>query len=162
MRVVGAFASILNSSIHIPLVVFVFFSGIVVILYCMTPILEHYNYVNSARYIGKFLSYFCHQLTNRSIKIGHYPMGLCARCISFYTFLTIFLGLRIFGLLVNKASKYIVILLLLPLTIDGGIQLLLHLESSNGMRVITGFFAALACALSESNTYIKYRDINYV
>ena len=86
-----------------------------------------------ARYWG------CHQLPHRSFFIMGYQFPLCARCTG------IFGGIIIASIHVCSNKSHIdyysfpcMIILLLPLIVDGSVQLATKYESNNTKRVMTG------------------------
>lgn len=92
-----------------------------------------------------FLSQLCHRMPSRSFWILEVPMGLCSRCTGIY-----------FGILISLcffffAKKYftkkylkISLLILLPLVIDGSLQLMGTYLSFNIIRLITGLLFGIS------------------
>ncbi len=77
----------------------------------------------------------CHQKPERSFFINGYQFPLCARC----TGVLIGYLCSFFLLIFNCVINYLVCLLfLVPLILDGGIQLLFNILSNNTRRFITG------------------------
>ena len=79
----------------------------------------------------------CHQKPESSFFIRGYQFPLCARCTGvllgyIFSFLLLFFGCSI--------PYLICVLLLIPLILDGGIQLLYNLMSNNIRRLVTGVF----------------------
>ena len=102
---------------------------------------------------GVYLSgdYMCHQHSNRSFFINGNQMPYCARCTG------IFLGLS-FGFLVGALYRVRVgfalyILLVIPLALDGMLQLITPYESTNLTRIITGNLAGTFSSLIFAYVY---------
>ncbi|NPA76079.1 MAG: DUF2085 domain-containing protein [Euryarchaeota archaeon] len=93
-----------------------------------------HNPVFHAVYISG--DYMCHQHADRSFFINGNQMPYCARCTG------IFLGLA-FGLFLAayfrvRMGFLLYFLILIPMALDGGIQLITSYESTNLTRIITG------------------------
>ncbi len=77
----------------------------------------------------------CHQKPERSFFRNGYQFPLCARCTGILVgYLCSFL-LLVFGYLINCV---VCLFFLVPLILDGGIQLLFNILSNNTRRFITG------------------------
>lgn len=83
----------------------------------------------------KFILCFCHHLPERSIKFFGIENYLCARC--FGILCGSFVGL--FILIFCPMPFFLALATLLPLVIDGSVQVLTKYESTNLKRFITGF-----------------------
>jgi len=88
----------------------------------------------------------CHQLSHRSYEYNNNQMPFCARDVG------IFLGLAI-GFIVSLGRKInltlpIVILSLIPIGLDGTIQLVTEYESTNPKRIITGMIAGITTGIA--------------
>ena len=88
----------------------------------------------------------CHQLSHRSYEYNNNQMPFCARVVG------IFLGLAI-GFIVSLGRKInltlpIVILSLIPIGLDGTIQLVTEYESTNPKRIITGMIAGITTGIA--------------
>jgi len=87
----------------------------------------------------------CHQIAARSFFLNGNELPFCARDVG------VFLGVAIgFGFVTfyrYKMKPWLALLGLVPIGIDGGLQLVTSYESSNPLRVITGFIAGAALAL---------------
>lgn len=82
----------------------------------------------------------CHQMPERSFFIKGYQFPVCARCTGVMLGYIISFILRIVGTRINFILCTIMIL---PMAIDGGIQLLTSYKSNNIKRLITGIFAGI-------------------
>ena len=88
---------------------------------------------------------YCHQKSERSYTLNGNQMPFCARDEG------IFLGLVI-GMVVATVTRYeisvkLLVLGIVPMAIDGGLQILTGYESSNPTRIVTGVLAGAAIAL---------------
>ena len=82
----------------------------------------------------------CHQIPERSYFVAGYQFPVCARCTGValgYITGIVCLVLR------KKLSSKMAGLLILPMSIDGGVQYVTSYESENDRRTITGFFAGI-------------------
>lgn len=92
--------------------------------------------------IKKFLgiAFMCHQRPDRSFFIRGKQFPLCARCTGIL--IGYFLG--IFTAICTGCSNYcFYLILLLPMVIDGVLQLKFKKESNNIRRVITGILGGI-------------------
>ncbi|WP_459500503.1 DUF2085 domain-containing protein [Bacillus sp. C1] len=76
----------------------------------------------------------CHQNKNRSFHYHNHYFPLCARCTG--ELIGLFLGIALYFYF--QFPYFIYILGMIPLVIDGGLQLLTSYQSNNSKRVITG------------------------
>lgn len=87
----------------------------------------------------------CHQLANRSYFLNDNQMPFCARDVG------LFLGLALASGAVTfvryKIYPPLVLAGLIPIGIDGGLQLVTEYESNNLLRLATGLLAGAALAL---------------
>lgn len=88
----------------------------------------------------KLGSYTCHQIYERSFSYKGYQFPVCARCTGIFMgqiigVICIILGLRI-NFLWSTA-------LIIPMVIDGLIQLMKIIKSNNIRRFITGFASGI-------------------
>ena len=79
----------------------------------------------------------CHQKPERSFFINGYQFPLCARCTGILLGYILSILLLFFEF---KLSNIVCLLLLTPLIVDGSIQLLCSIMSTNKRRLITGIF----------------------
>jgi len=106
----------------------------------------------------------CHQKAERSFFINGNQMPFCARCTAIWAGIVIGLALMIFYKI--KLDEKIVILIIIgiiPIGLDGIIQLAGFWESNNLIRLITGSITgfvvgiAIAIILNELNEIIEFR-----
>ena len=88
----------------------------------------------------------CHQLSNRSYEYNGNQMSFCARDVG------IFVGLAL-GFIFALGRKVeltlpLVILSLVPIGLDGTIQLFTDYESTNIKRIVTGIIAGFATGIA--------------
>ena len=87
----------------------------------------------------------CHQIVNRSYFLNENQMPFCARDVG------LFIGLAagsLFALFVRLSVNPLFLLIgLVPIAIDGGLQLVTSYESFNALRLATGIVAGAALAL---------------
>ena len=113
-------------------------------LYDNKKVIQEMNPVSKIVYYLGDLN--CHQLSHRSYEYNNNQMPFCARDVG------IFLGLAI-GFIVSLGRKInltlpIVILSLIPIGLDGTIQLVTEYESTNPKRIITGMIAGIATGIA--------------
>lgn len=108
-------------------------------------------------YIRKICGLFCHQKKERSFCIGNYVFPLCARCTGVMTGFIIAVSCLSLNFYMNV---YLSLILILPMTIDGGIQYFGLNESTNVRRFITG--TAGGIGLSYTYYYIIKLFLNSI
>ena len=91
----------------------------------------------------------CHQKASRSLFINQNQLPFCSRCTAIWIGVAIGLFLSLF-LKINLTPRFLGIFLicLLPLAIDGFGQLLGFWESTNLIRILTGFPAGFASGVA--------------
>lgn len=87
---------------------------------------------------------FCHRRKDRSIRFFGLEKVLCSRCLGMLVGGTVGLVCVICHVRVDPAWS---LLLLLPLVVDGFLQLLRDRESTNGTRLVTGFLFGVGLPL---------------
>lgn len=97
---------------------------------------------------------FCHHIPERSIRFFGLENYLCARCLGMLFgiicgFILLFTGIRI--------NILLALLLLIPLVLDGFWQVLSDRESTNKLRLITGYLCGISAPFLgfTSGTFIK-------
>ncbi len=93
-----------------------------------------HNPVIHAVYISG--DYMCHQHSNRSFFINGNQMPYCSRCTGIFTGLAF--GLLLSAIFRVRIGFLLYFIILIPLAVDGGLQLLTPYESTNIMRIVTG------------------------
>ena len=87
----------------------------------------------------------CHQIATRSFFINGNEMPFCSRDTGLFFGLAFGLGIATF--VRYKIKPWLALAGLVPLALDGGMQLLTNYESNNPMRLATGIVAGIACGL---------------
>lgn len=125
-------------------------SWVLAVLGILAPILEASRSSMAASVYG-FLSYFCHQRPSRSWFLLGSNLGLCARTFSLYASLAVF-GAALLSS--NRLRKWVSgwsmswgVLLITPLVVDGGAQLVGGWTSTNLLRAMTGILAGIGVLL---------------
>lgn len=98
-------------------------------------------FLSVADTIYQFFSFFCHQLSYRSLYFNDIQMPVCSRCASIYVATAlglVFFRLKGCGKKEFKMNWPLFILLFAPTALDGFTQLLGWRESTNLLRLITG------------------------
>ncbi len=118
-----------------------------VVLPLLAPVLMAEGHQTLADMIYRPFHLICHQLPDRSFHIFGYKMAYCERDFAIYA------GILFLGLLYGASDRKIraatlteVVLLSLPIAIDGFTQLFGWRESTWELRVITGSLFAVAVA----------------
>ena len=136
-----------------------FLSGIALlnILPILAPIFAKIGFSIPAKIIYWIYSFFCHQLHWRSLHICDYQNGWCSRC-TFMGFNILLSGLAVKFLKMKPLKWYWVLVLILPMALDGGIQTVMTLigfgpfqsidyMSTNFFRMVTGSIFGLGFGL---------------
>ncbi len=92
--------------------------------------------------IYQFFSFFCHQLPYRSLFFDGIKMPVCARCASIYIATAlglVFFRLKGYGRREFRMNWLLFALLFVPTALDGFTQLFGWRESTNLLRLVTGF-----------------------
>ncbi|HEX7103798.1 MAG TPA: DUF2085 domain-containing protein [Nitrolancea sp.] len=113
----------------------------------IAPVLESSGHRTLASFIYDPFSLICHQVPDRSFHILGYKMAYCERCFAIYG-ATLLLGL-VYGASrrsMRPATILEVVVLNIPMALDGFTQLFGWRESTWELRVITGSLFALAVA----------------
>jgi uncharacterized membrane protein len=106
------------------------------------------DFLASVIYIG--FSHSCHQLPERSFFIFGYKMAVCQRCTAIYAgflLMTLIYPLirKIDG--VKTPGKLLLVAALIPMGLDGGLQLIHVYQSNPIQRVVTGGIFGLVLPL---------------
>ena len=98
----------------------------------------------------------CHQLEERSYFLNGNQMPFCARDLGL--FLGLAAGFVITVFIRVKFNPLLVLAGLVPMAIDGGLQLVTAYESTNVLRITTGFIAGMAFSLLISLFVMTIKD----
>lgn len=108
-----------------------------------------YNYWNRFRYLTcvdtmNLTKYICHRKPERSFHIKNHQFPVCARCTGFYMGLIAYLICNLFYTHNYDLNMLIIsIILMIPVAIDGFTQYAGLRESTNELRLITGFIGGI-------------------
>ena len=97
--------------------------------------------------------WWCHQLPERSFFICKYQFPLCARCTGVLAGYIIAFLLLCFGIYIPMA---LCLVFLLPLVLDGGIQLIFNIMSNNIRRFLTGVIFGIGFIQIFTNAFIFF------
>lgn len=141
------------------------------LLIAILGVINYYNFAviyftshrdgKSLKFAEEFLSNLCHRMPSRTLWISEIPMGLCSRCSGIYFSLLVTLTISFFNQEVFQ-KKYIkvVLVLLLPLIVDGTFQLIGLYLSNNTIRLTTGllFGSSLGSLIIYYTTSTKNKE----
>lgn len=89
----------------------------------------------------------CHGHSERCLSIHRYESPLCARCTAIYFGLITGLLIEIYNGLLPPIYVLTYIMLMVPTAVDGVTQLMFQRESSNLIRMISGYPAGIGFML---------------
>ena len=98
----------------------------------------------------------CHQIKERSYFLNGNEMPFCTRDLGLFAGLAGAFGLTTFYRL--RYNPLLLMLGLVPLGLDGGIQLVTDYESNNPVRLVTGIIAGAALALILAQFVFQMQD----
>jgi len=98
----------------------------------------------------------CHQRANRSLFINDNQMPFCARDVGLFVGLAAASGVATF--VRYKINPLFVLAGLVPIGVDGGLQLVTEYESNNLLRVATGLLAGMVLALLLAHFMFALQD----
>ena len=98
----------------------------------------------------------CHQIANRSFFINDNQMPFCARDVGLFVGLAAASGVATF--VRYKINPLFVLAGLVPIGVDGGVQLVTSYESNNFLRVATGLLAGVVLALLLAHFMFALQD----
>ncbi len=87
----------------------------------------------------------CHQISSRSYFLNGNEMPFCSRDLGLFIGLVAGFGLAAFYR--YKLNPFLALLGLVPIAIDGGLQLVTSYESNNTLRIVTGIIAGASLAI---------------
>ena len=88
----------------------------------------------------------CHMKSSRSFSINDNQMPYCARCFGIFLGFAIGAGFATF--IVIDLKLWLLVVGLVPIGLDGGLQLVTSYESNNFFRVITGSLAGFVTVMA--------------
>lgn len=92
---------------------------------------------------------FCTEISDHSYYLNGNQMPFCARCTGI--FIGLIVGMLIAVIFNPKVSIFLIGLAIVPILIDGGLQLITTYQSTNPLRIATGLLAGVAVSLYLSN-----------
>lgn len=109
----------------------------------LAPYLEHAGHPIPGLLIHKAFRVLCHQKPERCFYAFGHPMAVCSRCFAVYaSFLTVGLAFGAWRSLTKRHWEEIplwsLVILILPMALDGVTQLVGLRESTQALRTITG------------------------
>lgn len=125
-------------------------------------LLDHSDTVNNVTNpVAKFVYWSgdvnCHQISSRSIFLNGNQMAYCVRDLGIFLGLTIAFFLPFFWKRVGMNIPMFIIFLI-PIALDGGLQLITSYESNNLFRMITGFLCGFASGILITLFLYELRD----
>lgn len=127
----------------------------------LSPLLRSWGFERTGQAIFAMYRTLCHQLPERSFFIGQYQVCYCHRCTALYTWLLVMSVLFSLSRWQHAISNRLLLVLTLPMAIDGTWHLLndllpgLHLRSDVSaagslnfwLRIVTGALFAIGVVL---------------
>lgn len=87
----------------------------------------------------------CHQIADRSYFLNGNQMPFCSRDLGLFIGLAVASGVALFFTI--HVNPLFLLLGLVPIGLDGGMQAVTSYESTNTLRIVTGIMAGVALAL---------------
>jgi uncharacterized membrane protein len=104
----------------------------------------------------------CHQKPERSLFLNGNQMPFCTRCTAIWVGVTVGLGfMMIYTIKLSTKFAIAMILSLVPLGVDGIGQLFGFWESTNVLRVLTGFPAGLICGIALGIIFDELQSLSF-
>lgn len=100
----------------------------------LSPLLRSWGFERAGRTIFALYRTLCHQLPERSFFVGQYQVCYCHRCTALYTSLLVMSVIFSVGRWQYAISNRLLLLLTLPMAIDGTWHLLADLLPGLGLR----------------------------
>ena len=98
----------------------------------------------------------CHQKSARSLYICENQMSYCSRC--FGIFLGLALGAGIATFVWIDLKWWLLVLGIVPIGLDGGLQLITSYESNNVLRIFTGTLLGVVTMLAVGSVVIELSE----
>ena len=98
----------------------------------------------------------CHQIAERSYFLNGNQMPFCARDLGIFAGLAAGFGLATFVAL--NINPVFLLFGLVPLGLDGGVQLVSDYESTNPLRLLTGIVAGVSLALLLASFVFAFKE----
>lgn len=98
----------------------------------------------------------CHQIADRSYFLNGNQMPFCSRDLGLFLGLAFGFGIATFFFI--QLNPMWLLVGLIPMGLDGGLQLVTEYESTNPLRLITGIVAGTALALLLASFALAFRE----
>jgi uncharacterized membrane protein len=103
----------------------------------------------------------CHQKAERSLFLNGNEMPFCSRCTAIWLGIAIGLGIMVFFTIdLNEKFFLAIIASFVPLGVDGVGQMLGFWESTNVIRMLTGFPAGVVCGVALGIIFDEIRSLH--
>jgi uncharacterized membrane protein len=126
------------------------FVAVLLLFSFAAPLLAKLN-ASEGNIAYRILHFFCHQQPSRCWMLFDHKMGLCVRCCSMLLAIIIAKACSLYS-----RQRYAIVILLTPMLMDGGTQLLGMRESTALLRCITGTLAGIALHLYLQQFHREY------
>ena len=100
----------------------------------LSPLLRSWGYERLGRALFRMYTTLCHQLPERSFFVGGYQLCYCHRCTALYTGLLLLSVLYALGRWQRAISTRLLLLLALPIIVDGVWHMLNDVLPALGLR----------------------------
>ncbi|UCE92347.1 MAG: DUF2085 domain-containing protein [Methanobacteriota archaeon] len=98
----------------------------------------------------------CHQISERSYFLNGNQMPFCSRDLGLFIGLAVASGVAVF--VTTSVNPLLLLLGLVPIGIDGGLQAVTDYESTNPLRITTGVIAGISLALLLALFLVALKD----
>jgi uncharacterized membrane protein len=122
---------------------------------------EHYHQIETidntfVRVVYHSGDQMCHQKSSRSLIVCENQMSYCARC--FGIFFGLALGAAIATFVWIDLKWWLLVLGIIPIGLDGGLQLITTYESNNLLRLVTGSLLGIVTMLAVGLVVIELSE----
>jgi uncharacterized membrane protein len=114
------------------------------------PILTALGWNVAGAHVYAFLRHGCSDISGHSLWVCNHPLGLCARHAGIYTGFAVatFIGPQLKQRRTSRlCSPEVALLGLVPVLLDGGLEMFGHWTPTNPTRVVTGVIAGAGLGL---------------
>lgn len=126
------------------------FIALWVFLILLAPVAESAGWQALSAPVYNFFSYICHQMPERSLRIGSEPFAVCSRCLGVYFGLLCgFLFYPVFKEIdeIEPPRRAWLFLALIPMGIDWSLGAFGIWQNTHFTRFATGVILGVACAI---------------
>jgi uncharacterized membrane protein len=109
--------------------------------------------------------FLCHSRSERCLSIQGYEFPLCARCTAIYLGLITGLIIEVYYGLLPPIYVVVYVIMIVPTTVDGATQMIFQRESTNVIRMISGYPAGIGLILlfrTISNFGLYYFELFFI